>query len=129
MMFLFIIYLQDVHLPPPSPPIEYSTPPLSLKDYEVQRAAKLMMNLKDYEVHRAVNVMRNNEVLASLGVPAISAELRNANQKKDKGKEKMQEDVDSDQEYNPDHEEHSEDDTSQSPRKVCDSYISYFFCL
>ena len=86
MMFLFIIYLQDVHLPPPPPPNEYSTPPLSLKDYEVQRAAKLMMNLKDYEVHRAVNVMRNNEVLASLGVSAISAELRNANQKKDKGK-------------------------------------------
>lgn len=114
MMFLFIIYLQDVHLPPPPPPNEYPPPPPSLKDYEVQRAA---------------NLMRNNEVLASLGVPAISAELRNATQKKDKGKEKMQEDVDGDQEYNPDQVEHSEDDTSQSPRKVCDSYISYFFCL
>jgi len=73
MMFLFIIYLQGVHLPPPPPPNEYTPPPPSLKDYEVQRAANLMRNIK---------------VLASLGVPAISAELRNATQKKIKEKKR-----------------------------------------
>lgn len=82
--------------------------------------------LTEYERLRAIRIKQNNEVLYSLRLPELSAELTN-NVPKSKGIEKAQDESEGyDPEQDARHDVGSDGDVSVTPPKVCPIQSSFF---
>ncbi|KAL8092583.1 hypothetical protein AgCh_034733 [Apium graveolens] len=103
--------IQEMDLPPP--------PSMTVLD---KMHATNINNLTEYERKKILNVMQNNEVFMKHNLPALATGFRET-LKKIKVKEMVQErdaitqEECCDQDYIPEHEEQSEDETLEKPKK------------
>lgn len=111
--------MQEYLRPPPALP-----PPPPLTEFDKMTVVNIN-DLTEYDRQKILNVKRNNEVFLKHNLPTLAIALREEFTKM-KGKEKVQEG--SDQDYLPQQEEHSDDETSKNPKKVCPgSELSFSF--